>query len=79
MSLDIRDFQPEKYEPQSRYCPICRAFIAAGTPIHKCSERVLKSLERQYEQLSEDAENEPEPERTMDDKLAEAQDMIEPN
>jgi hypothetical protein len=55
------------FEIDDRHCPICGAFITTGEPLHKCSEKELKKIDRQNEM----SEIEEIPERTYTDKLAE--------
>lgn len=68
---DITEFT----EPEDRYCPICDKKIKKGSPIHKCSKKKIKELEKRYVKLDDPPEEEEEEEeRTYDDRLKEFDD-----
>ncbi len=69
---DVTDFTDPEHEQEHRYCPICDAEIQAGTPLHKCSKKQLKELEKKS--ISIDSIDE---ERTYDDKLREYEDHFD--
>jgi hypothetical protein len=53
----------EKFEYESRYCPICGEFVEIEPPMHHCAEEDLKEIDKEEEELESD--------RTYDDKLNE--------
>lgn len=76
-NLKLVDIYPEKYESCERYCPICDTHILPGDFLHKCSEEDLKKIDENDKIYSDNEEKINEPPRTFDEKLEEAQKMIE--
>ena len=46
MIINFQEEYPEKFEIDDYYCPICDIHIRIGDPIHKCSEKKLRDIER---------------------------------
>jgi hypothetical protein len=80
-NINIRQYQPLKYEPANRFCPICGELIRTGDSIHRCSLSVLKKIElknHKIEQQIEESEisEEVDDERTLNDRFEEEEDMF---
>jgi len=74
---DVTDFTDPEHEQEHRYCPICDAEIRVGSPLHKCSKKELKKLEKISRSLN--TEEDVEEERTFDDRLKEYEENFDNN
>jgi len=63
-------------ESEHRFCPICDQEIEMGSPIHKCSKKKLRELEKLSKDFHDDYSEE---ERTYDDKLRESEEQYDNN
>ncbi|MHA1468946.1 MAG: hypothetical protein ACTSSP_00140 [Candidatus Asgardarchaeia archaeon] len=50
-------------EPEDRFCPICDDKIEKGVPLHRCSEKKIKMIDKK------DKTKEPNEDKSYNDKL----------
>jgi len=62
----------EFIEPEDRYCPICDEEVIKGMPLHHCTKKKLKELEKRSKNFNDEYS---EKERTYDDKLRESEEQ----
>jgi hypothetical protein len=76
MSIKLAEVCPDKYEPLDRYCPICDVHILKGDIAHRCDKNTLKKIDKRNKIAIEKEEKQTEPLRTFDEKLEEAQKLM---
>lgn len=79
-NISMRSLKPEAFESTTRRCAVCDVLIRSGELLHKCSDLRINNLLKK--DLAKDAQEEKDladPERTISDRLDEADDLTDRN
>ena len=79
-NISMRSLKPEAFESTTRRCAVCDILIRSGELLHQCSERRINNLlKKDLAKAAQEEKDLTDPERTMSDKLDEADDLTDKN